>query len=233
MLIRLILLPLLTGLCFCCLAQNLTNLSAVQQGNEVVVTYHLDGEKGKAYTVTLYASNDNFAAPLRLVQGDVAAKRVLPGSNKTIKWRVLDELKTFDGEISFEIRAVPAIPLFSKIMSSAAKVKRGKEITITWAGGLPKEQVTVELVSGDQTVPASITDNNGRLLFSVPKKMKTGTYTIHLSQAGEITTGNVVAVQPRIPLLLKVLPVVVVGSVIALLPKSPSEFPEPPDLTGN
>ena len=87
---RLILLffSLLTGLCFCSLAQNLTNLSASQQGNEVVVNYHLEGEKGKAYTVSLYASNNNFTTPLQLVEGDVAAKRVLSGSNKTfcLRW---------------------------------------------------------------------------------------------------------------------------------------------------
>jgi hypothetical protein len=77
-------------LCFCSLAQNLTNLSASQQGNEVVVNYQLDGEKGKAYTVSLYASSNNFTTPLQLVQGDIGTKRILAGAGKKITWRVLD-----------------------------------------------------------------------------------------------------------------------------------------------
>src|SRR6187551_4002809 len=113
-------------------AQSLTNLSATQQGNEVVVNYQLDGERGKAYTVALYASNNNFTSPLKLVQGDVGTKRILTGAGKKITWRVLDELRNFDSDISFEIRAVPAAPLFSKISSSVAKVKRGGKVTISW-----------------------------------------------------------------------------------------------------
>ena len=193
----LLLLCFLFSLSFCALAQNLSNLSASQQGNEVVVNYQLEGEKGKAYTVSLYASNNNFASPLQLVQGDVAAKRVLAGGNKIIKWRVLDELKTFDGDISFEIRAVPAPPLFTKVMASAERVKRGKDITISWSGGLPKEQVVVEFIKDDKQVSAGTTPNSGSLLYSVPKKMKTGVYKIQLDQAGEQTINGEFAVRPK------------------------------------
>ncbi len=222
------------GLCLICNGQNLTVINTTQQGNDVVVNYQLDGEKGKAYFVTLYASNNDFAAPLRLVQGDVATKRVLPGSGKTIRWRALDELKNFDGDISFEIRAVPAMPLFSNITPASPKVKRGKDITITWTGGIPTDEIVVELVKGDMIVPAGTLPNNGSLLFTVPKKMKTGKYKIQLSQAGELTSADGLDIKPKVPLLMKVLPVVVVGAVIILLNKpSGDEFPEPPDLTGN
>ena len=233
---RLILLffSLLTGLCFCSLAQNLTNLSASQQGNEVVVNYHLEGEKGKAYTVSLYASNNNFTTPLQLVEGDVAAKRVLSGSNKTIKWRVLDELKDFDGNISFEIRAVPAAPLFTKIMASAEKVKRGKDITITWSGGLPKEQVVVEFIKDDKQVPAGTLTNSGSLLYSVPTKMKTGMYKIQLSQANELIGGGNFTVKPKYSLWIKATPFVLAGVIYVLWPDPVvPEFPLPPTLDGN
>lgn len=232
---RLILLVLfLTGLCFCSLAQNLTNLSASQQGNEVVVNYHLEGEKGKAYTVLLYASNNNFTTPLQLVEGDVAAKRVLSGSNKTIKWRVLDELKDFDGNISFEIRAVPAVPLFTKIIASAEKVKRGKDITITWSGGLPKEQVVVEFIKDGKQVPAGAPLNSGSLNYSVPKKMKTGKYKVQLSQAGELISGGNFTVKPKYSIWIKAAPLALAGLIIGLWPDPVEpEFPLPPTLDGN
>ena len=230
---RALLLFFLICLYFSAKAQNLTNLSATQQGNEVVVNYQLDGEKGKAYTVALYASNNNFASPLQLVQGDVGTKRILAGANKTITWRVLDELKNFDGDLSFEIRAVPAPPLFSKITSSATKVKRGSKITISWAGGFPQDQVVVELVKGDTHVPAGTITNKGSLLFEVPKKTKTGDYKILLSQAGEQTSSTGFVVQPKIPLLLKIGPAILVAGVaVAILLKPPEkQFPEPPNLT--
>ena len=222
------------GLCFFSRAQNLTNLSASQQGNEVVVNYQLEGEKGKAYTVSLYASNNNFATPLQLVEGDVAAKRVLSGSNKTIKWRVLDELKNFDGDLSFEIRAVPAPPLFTKIMASAEKVKRGKDITITWSGGLPKEQVVVEFIKDDKQVPAGTLTNSGSLLYSVPTKMKTGMYKIQLSQANELIGGGNFTVKPKYSLWIKATPFVLAGVIYVLWPDPVvPEFPLPPTLDGN
>lgn len=223
--------------CLCLLGQGqtITNQSATQHGNnEVVVNYQLDGEKGKAYTVTLFASNNNYATPLRRVDGDVGTKRVLPGANKTIRWRVQDDLKNFDGDISFEIRAVQAAPLFSKIAPSATKVKRGKEITITWTGGTPRDEMVVELVKGDKHVTAGTLPNNGSLLFIVPKKMRTGKYTLQLNQSGEWTSADGFAIKPKVPLAIKVLPAVVAGAVFVLLPKPADEkFPEPPDLTGN
>lgn len=233
MFMRLILLPCLTGVCLICQGQTITNLSAIQQGNEVVVTYQLDGEKGKAYAVTVYASYNNFTKPLQFVLGDVTPKRVLPGTNKTIRWQVLDELKNFDGNIAFEIRAVVEPPLFSKITTSATKVKRGKEIKITWTGGFPQDQVMVELIKGDKRVPAGTLPNHGSVLFAVPKKMKTGKYNIQLSQAGEWTGGDGFVVKPKVPMVLKALPALVAGAVIVFWPAPDPPFPSPPDLTGN
>ena len=234
----LLILSFLTGLCFCSLAQNLTKLSASQQGNEVVVNYHLDGEKGKAYTVALYASHNNFASPLKMVQGDVNEKRLLVG-NHAIRWNATDELKNFDADISFEIRAVPAPPLFKNIESSSPKVKRGKEVTISWSALHANESVKVELVRGENIIPIGAS-SNGKLAYTVPKKMKTGDYRIALSSGVETVKGGSLVVKPKFPLLVKVLPVAAAGVVIFILSQKdkPAPGPEtkligPPVLTGN
>ena len=222
--------------------QNLSNPSVIQQDNEVLVSYQLDSEKGKAWSVSLYASHNNFSSPLKMVQGDVNDKRILPGGSKQIRWNALDEVKNFDGDISFQIKATPAAPLFKNIEASSTKVKRGKEVTISWSAVHSKEPVKVELVREENVVPIG-TGSNGKLTYTVPKKMKVGEYTIALSSAGEVIQGGSFAVKPKYPLLVKVLPIVAVGIVTIIIinnqnkpdpvPDAPVKLDPPPTLTGN
>ena len=228
---RPILLFLLGGW-FMCQGQNLTQYTAIQQGNDVLISYQLNGEKGKAHTIALYSSHNNFTAPLQMVEGDVGTKRILPGSGKSIRWRALEELKNFDGDITFEIRVAPAIPLFSKISTSTQKIKRGKEITISWTGGNAQEQLMVELVKGSRSINLGTISNRGHLQYAVPRKTKLGKYRIQLEQAGELTQGGEFKVIAKYPWWIKVIPVAVVGGIIALWPTE-DKFPGPPDLTGN
>src|ERR1700741_1121448 len=105
-----------------CSAQQLTNLSARQAGgNDIEISYQLAGPEGRAFAVALYSSHDNYAAPLKNVEGDVGLNRVIPGPKKVIHWHVMDELKSFNGDLAFEVRAVMLAPLFSKISTSTPK----------------------------------------------------------------------------------------------------------------
>jgi hypothetical protein len=222
---------LLTAVCLPLAAQRISGIRVSQQANDVVVAYRLDGEAGKAYHISLHASHDNFGAALRLVEGDVGEKRVLPGAEKSIRWRALDELKSFDGDISFELRAVAAPPLFTSIATSAGKVKRGSEVTITWKGG-GSENVSVELVKGEKAVQAGTAPNTGKFAYAVPKKLKPGSYSVVLKQGSESVRGEELAVKARIPFWMKLAPIVLGVAVWQLWPGPEEEtFPEPPDLT--
>lgn len=212
-------------------AQRLTNLTASQQGNFIVVDYHLEGEQGHAYNVTLYSSINSFTTPLKLVQGDVNEKRLLSGSH-SIRWNALAELKAFDGDMSFELRAVPAAALFQNVKVSVTKVKRGKPFDLSWSSAHANDAVKVELAKGSSVVAAGST-TSGKVTYTTSRKMKTGNYTILLSSGKETTTVGSITVKPRFPLLVKVLPVLAVGVVIASWPDPKETFPEPPDLTGN
>lgn len=220
-------------LAFCPLqAQQLSNLSAVQSGNEVVIAYRLTGETGKAYHVTLFSSHNNFDSPLKFVEGAVNNQRLQPG-NHTIRWNALDELKNFDGELTFEIRAVVAPPLFRNVKTSSQKVKRGKELTINWEGE-SSEPVKVELVKGThRTVLGN--GNQGKFTHTVSRKMKTGTYQVMLSSTGEVTHGESLKIAPKVSFLVKALPVMGVAALLILQPWKDDQkedgFPEPPDLT--
>jgi hypothetical protein len=64
-----------------------------QEGNTIVVTYNLVGEKGETYAVNLRLSTSGGAAfdyEPRAVRGDVG-EGVQPGSGKQIRWRVLED----------------------------------------------------------------------------------------------------------------------------------------------
>jgi hypothetical protein len=219
-------------------AQNLTYLRAEQQGNEVVISYQLDSEKGKAYSIALYASHNNFASPLKMVTGDVNDKRILAGGTKQIRWQALDEVKNFEGDISFEIRVVPATPLFTDIEVSTAKVKRGKEVTISWRG-TSAEAVKVELMKDGNAIHVG-TGQNGKLTYTVSKKMKTGTYNTVLVSSDETVHGVSFVVKPKYPLIVKSLVVIGAGvgiwKLIELLSggsDDPEKLKGPPDLTGD
>jgi hypothetical protein len=214
-------------------SQDLTDLRALQRGDSVEVTYRLQGETGKAYSVALFSSHDNFVSPLRLVAGDTGEKRILPGTGKTIIWRARQELTNFDGDIAFEIRAVAASPLFSDINTSVMKVKRGGEVKIFWKGGKPNERVSIYLIKNSTAIQAGTASNAEEFNYAVPKKIKPGKYEVQLRQGGEDVSGAPLTIAARIPLIAKIAVVPVLGLLVYFIVDKPEEFPEPPDLTNN
>ena len=96
---------LLLGLSFLQLSgQTITNVVAVQEGDNAVITYNLDCD-GSA-DIALYYSEDNgssFKGPLKTVSGDVG-ERIRSGTNKRISWSVLkDQEILFGANIIFRV----------------------------------------------------------------------------------------------------------------------------------
>lgn len=215
-------------------SQQISQVKITQESNEVIVRYRLDGVQGKAYHIDLYASHDNFTTALKEVIGDVNETRVLPGADKSIRWDALKELKSFNGDISFELRAVPAPPLFSEIKTSTNKVKRGKSIQISWTGA---SLAKVELIRGTTHLLAGENEVE-KIDFTIPKKIKKGNYKILLSHKGEEIEGPDFAIRPAIPAVVKIAVVVATGIGIWFATKEPElsepqKLPNAPDLTGN
>ena len=86
------------------LSQVVTDVTDYQEGNNIVVTYLLEGDA----TIQLYYSTDggrSFKGPLSRVSGDVGPS-VIPGQNEIV-WDVLSEVESLDSpQVVFKVVAI-------------------------------------------------------------------------------------------------------------------------------
>ena len=104
------LLSLLFILCYhASFSQSISNVVGVQQGNNALVTYDLNGNANTAYFVKLYYSIDGgqtFSKELAQVTGDVKSG-VRPGIAKKITWMADKEVNFLSGQVVFKVEAEP------------------------------------------------------------------------------------------------------------------------------
>ena len=209
-------------------SQKFENINAQALGGQIIIEYDLKSihEKDR-YEVSVYSSHNSFSTPLALVQGDVG-RNVTPGKRKIV-WEAKNELRNFNGQLTFEIRGrlVAGVLLIDPLQA-----RRGKQSNITWKGGVVGDPLKIELLDKDGKVLAPLTassPNNGKFSWAVPSDTKKGDYRIQITQNGEKSFSDV-KIKSKIPLALKVLPLVVVGGLIPfLLPKPVEEdLPVPP-----
>jgi hypothetical protein len=199
-------------------------------GEKMIVHYDLeDNNPNNEYQLNLFASKDNYASALTKVKGDVGGE-IKPGANKKIEWSLLEEYGGYKGRLSLEIRGKVYIP-FAKVQSFDVNktYKRGKNMNLNWKVG-GTNPVNIELFKGSQRIQGELNHpNNGSYLLSVPANSKPGKdYRIKITDAKNseeaIYTGYF-KVAPKVPLLVKVLPVLVVGGAVAFL--AGGKEPEP------
>ena len=217
-------------------SQKLENLKAVSAGDRIVITYDLNAEvPGDKYDVQIYSSHNNFSSPLKYISGDMG-NSLVPGNGKRIEWEAKKELGNYKGDLSFEIRAdVKALFAFK---NSVTNTKRGKPLTVAWRGGLKSEEVKVTLLKeGVEQSSLATVNNNGDYQWTVPAKQKTGDgYQVRLMNGKETITSDRFAIRHKVPTIVKILPVVVIGAVVALVGGSKdtgtktSNLAAPPDL---
>jgi uncharacterized protein (TIGR02145 family) len=86
-------------------AQRVTNVTAEQQGQELLIHYHLEADG--PVEVLLYLSTDRgsrWEGPLKSCSGDVGPN-VAPGSGKRIRWEVLKDRELVGDGIAFKVVA--------------------------------------------------------------------------------------------------------------------------------
>jgi hypothetical protein len=214
-------------------------------GEKIIVHYDLeDSNPNNEYQISLYSSQSNFATALSKVSGDVG-NEVKPGADKKIVWNVREELGPYKGKLSLEIRGRMFVPIakFTNI-TTATKMKRGKNHVITWKPG-NSNPVNIEFLNGGQNIATQTNvANNGSYTLYIPASVSKGKdYVVRITDARNPQDSAVsppFAVTAKIPLLLKVLPVAIIGGVVVALSGSGggsegpggggSELPEPPDV---
>lgn len=203
------------------------NVHATNVAGRVVITYDLNGTADQKYIITIYSSHNNYASPLRFVVGD-AGRDVAVGKGKRVEWDIAQELVTYSGNITFRVRGeVIATPLTFKTPAANATVKKGKSTQITWSGGRQGQPIKVELLQDGTTVQSiKETTNTGVVVWDVPKDLAKGVYQVRITGAGENAISQPFNIKPKPPLLWIIAPIVVVGIIIAVLPKGGGEKPD-------
>jgi hypothetical protein len=145
-------------------------------GKEIVVHYTIeDTNPIHAYTVNLFSSKDNFAAPLLKLSGD-HGNEVKPGVDKQIRWRITEELGAYAGEIELEVRAKMYVPFMKMTAFNAKKnYKRGKNYPLVWRSGNPGGQVDIELYHGTTRIHSDRNvQNTGKFDWQIPSSTRPG-----------------------------------------------------------
>lgn len=206
----------------------------VAQG-KVNIYYDLVDTLARGYTINVYASRDNFIAPLQKISGD-AGLEVKAGKNKKITWDAPAELgPDFDSKIALEVRGRVYIPFvrFEKFEEYKA-IKRGKPYNISWTGGTTQNILHFELFRGEKKV-ASFPDvaNTGKYKLTLPTNIKPGkNYKFKISDSknkDEIVYTAPFHVSRKVPLLIKAVPIVGVGTLVYLLTGGSDKAKKIPD----
>ena len=201
-------------------------------GDIIIVHYDLDdGNPNNEYQLNLYSSKDNFGTPLKKVKGDVG-NEVKPGVDKKIEWNIREELGGYKGRISLEVRGKIYSP-FVKLQNFDAKkgYKRGKSFNLGWKPG-NTNPINIELYKGNERMGGEMNHpNNGAYTMFVPAQAKPGKdYRLKISDAknsSDVIYTEYFNVTPKVPIWMKVLPVVIVGGVVAVLVGGGDPPPDP------
>jgi hypothetical protein len=189
-------------------AQTATIKKVELAGDKVIVYFDLeDSNSSNEYLLNLYASKDNFVAPLTKVKGDIGPE-VKPGTGKKVEWSIMEEYGAYRGRISLELRGKVYVA-FAKFRNfdPAKSYKRGKQYDIFWKAG-STNPVNVELYKGTQRVQSETNrPNNGDYLLTIPASAKTGKdYRLKLTDTKN-TDDSIFTpyfkVVPKIPTALK------------------------------
>lgn len=220
-----------------CFAQEFS-ITKVEVTRESVVLHYsvIDTTRARLYSINLYSSRDNFIRPLQDVSGDIGIE-VKPGTNKKIVWNSRKELgDSFAGDVELEIRGRVYIPFIRfDGFQDGLVIKRGKPRTITWTGGSRQNILNFELYKNDTYVEViPNVANSGSYDLELPTSVKPGNgYYFLVSDTknkDQVVKTNLFKVKRKVPLAVKVLPVLAVGAAIPFLsgPDGADEVGVPP-----
>jgi hypothetical protein len=203
-------------------AQKATIKKVDLAGGKIIVYYDLeDSNASNEYQLNLFSSRDNFATPLSKVKGDIGSE-VKPGVNRKVEWSIREEMAGYKGRISLELRGRIYVPLVKFLnFSIDQSYKRGKSYDLNFKSG-GTNPIHVELYKGDERVAGELNlQNNGAYTLNVPSKAKPGKdYRLKITDSKnseETIYSPYFKVKPKLPLLVKILPVLAIGGVVAVV----------------
>jgi hypothetical protein len=220
-------------------AQDFTIKRVEMEGDLVNIYYDLmDTTARRTYTVNLFSSRDNYITALEKVTGDLGLE-VKPGPNRKISWNTRGELgDAFEGEVSLEVRGRLYIP-FVRLDGQYETMKRTKSYEMTWTGGTQQNILNFDLYKdGEKITSFPNIANVGHYTLVLPSSVKPGKgYHFQITDTknkDQIVNTPPFVVKAKYPLILKAVPVVLVGGLVYwLVSRQPEaekidEAPGPP-----
>ena len=214
-------------------AQTIENVKTTFDGERVIITYDLNNsDLTQKFKVVLYSSHNKYGFPLHSLVGDVG-ENVLPGKGKRVSWEVRKELPPdFDAELSIKVKAAMIIPIIKLEAKPLAKsgYKKGQTVQVEWKGGKPSDKIHIDLYK-DGALQQKLTESLGNspqlYQWMLPKDLKGSGYSFRIANSSDQTNSGNFKVKPKIPLMLKVLPVLMIGGVVVALGGSKSTPTDP------
>lgn len=189
-------------------------------GNKVKVHYLLeDPNPNHQYLINLFSSQDNFTSALSKVTGDVGTE-IRPGKEKMIIWDITNELPSFKGNLTFEIRGRVFVPFVKLTQFESGKIyKRGKNYPLNWTSGNLSGQVNIELFKGQERIPVeNNVPNVGKYQWHLISGLKKGNdYRLKFTNSkdrNDFIYSDPFSIKPKMPLMLKVLGLTSIGAGI-------------------
>lgn len=215
------LLLLLLGCPFISSSQELSITSIATQGDLVIINYDLDDEEiNHRYTLSLYASIDNYVQPLEKVDGDIGVD-IEVGGSKEIIWRAKEELGSdFTGDVALELKGKLYVPFIELTdFDRLSKFKRGRLYNLTWSAGRGNDVLNIDLFNQKGEIVNTYTNvaNVGEYEMIIPKDTRPGDeYRMRFrdqKNKEDVVYTPTFVVRRKIPLFLQVL----AGGAVATL----------------
>lgn len=215
-----------------CFSQKLENLITEVQKEKVIIRYDLiDDDPENKYDIQLFSSDNNYRSALALVTGDIGPE-ITAGKDKKITWDAKGELKRYNGNITFEIKVeLNGGKISFNNPLSETTFKRGFPYQIKWHGGKANPDFEVQLYRNN-VMQKSLGKSEGKKSFtwSIPVKNKPGNYQIKLlDKTTTVATSYNFRISRKLPLLLKVAPVLLVGAIAGVLAIGVNGGEKPPN----
>jgi len=199
------------------IAQQIENLVFRLERTSIIINYDLLGEAEESYFITVFSSHNGFSDPILFASGDIG-ENITPGIDKTVTWDAKQELGDFKGNLRIRVRArlVPIIS-FDNIPPS---LRRGKVNEIKWTPGTSQDNIQFQLYRGNELVnDLGQVPNTGAWDWTIPKNQKTGKgFKLKANILNKSAYSADFRISPKIPLLLKILPLAgIAGGLVAIL----------------
>ncbi|MEQ9217916.1 MAG: hypothetical protein RLO17_07740 [Cyclobacteriaceae bacterium] len=221
------------------------DITIIEQTQDNLIVHYdlLDTTQDRTYSIYLYLLTDSTIAPVKEVIGDVGLE-VRPGINNRIIWNARKELGSdFKGKIELEVRGKVYVPFIEfEGFPENQVLKRGKSYTFAWSGRSSSNILEFKLYRGEE-LKAVLPEvaNTGDANIEMPTSIKPGKYRFYITDSrnkDQEVHSPVFIVKPRVPFLLKVVPLVIAGGVATYFitreeQKKPSDVEGPPAVPEN